>query len=255
MHTEIITIPCLDDNYAYIIHNHKRNETFLIDAPESSPIIKTLEKNSWKLKKIIITHHHSDHIMGINDLKKKYNPIIVGADSDSHRLPTLGEKIKVNQILNLGDLKFEVIDTPGHTIGHIAIYCKELSVVFTGDSLMVFGCGRLFEGTPETMWETLNKFKKLPEETKVYSGHEYAIKNAEFAVSVSPNNKKVIKRYNNLKKLIKQSLPSTPSTIKEELETNPFLRANNLEMKKSLNMDYESNVNVFAKLRNLRDSY
>ena len=255
MHTEIHTIPCLQDNYAYIIHNHKRNETFLIDAPESFPIIKKIEENNWKLKKIVFTHHHSDHIMGTNDLVKKFKPVLVGSETDSHRLPILGEKLKVNEILNLGNLRFEIIDVPGHTIGHIAFYCNELDALFTGDSLMAFGCGRLFEGTPAMMWKTLSKFKKLPLDTKIYSGHEYAIKNLEFALSIDSENKDLQKKYVQIKDLIYRNLPSVPSTIKDELKINPFLRANTTEIKKALNMVKDTNENVFAELRRRRDSF
>ena len=255
MHTEILTIPCLQDNYAYIIHNHKRNETFLIDAPESYPIIKALEENNWGLKKIIFTHHHSDHIMGTDDLVKKYNPIIAGAEFDTHRLPIVGEKIKINQVLKLGDLMFDVLDVPGHTIGHLAYYCKELRAIFTGDSLMVFGCGRLFEGTPAMMWKTLKKFKKLPLNTKIYSGHEYAIKNLEFALSIDSENKELQNKYVLIKDMINKNLPSVPTTIKDELNCNPFLRANICEIKNAVNMENDTNENVFAELRKRRDSF
>ena len=255
MNTEILTIPCLQDNYAFIIHNHKLNETFLIDAPESYPIIDILEKKNWGLEKIILTHHHSDHVMGINDLIKKYDPSIIGADADKHRLPILGERINANTILTLGNLKFEIIDVPGHTIGHLAFYCKEISALFSGDSLMAFGCGRLFEGTPAMMWNSLNKLKKLPPDTKVYSGHEYAIKNLEFALSIDRDNEVLQNKYITVKNLVGKSLPSVPSTIKDELETNPFLRANNFELKKILNMENESDEDVFAELRKKRDIF
>ena len=255
MQTEIITIPCLQDNFAYIIHNQKLNETFLIDAPESLPIITVLEKNNWRLKKIILTHHHSDHIMGAKDLKEKYNSKLVGAHADMHRLPKLDKKIKVEQILDLGGLKFETIDVPGHTIGHLAYYCKKIGVLFTGDSLMAFGCGRLFEGTPAMMWKTLKKFKKLPLYTKIYSGHEYTIKNLEFALSVDTENIKIKKKLVEVKDLIKNNLPSVPTTIKDELEINPFLRANSLEIKKHLNMETDTDENVFTELRNRRDVF
>ena len=255
MHTEIHTIPCLQDNYAYIIHNHKRNETFLIDAPESFPIIKKIEEKNWKLNKIVFTHHHSDHTMGTNDLVKKFKPILAGSETDSHRLPVLGETLKVNEILNLGNLRFDIIDVPGHTIGHLAFYCKELDALFTGDSLMAFGCGRLFEGTPAMMWKTLIQFKKLPLDTKIYSGHEYAIKNLEFALSIDSENKDLKKKYVQIKDLIDRNLPSVPSTIRDELKINPFLRANTTEIKAALNMVKESNENVFAELRRRRDSF
>ncbi len=255
MHTEILTIPCLQDNYAYIIHNHKRNETFLIDAPESFPIIKKLEENNWKLKKIVFTHHHSDHTMGTNDLVKKFNPILAGSEADTHRLPELSEKVKVNEILHLGNLRFNIIDAPGHTVGHLAFYCQEIRALFTGDSLMVFGCGRLFEGTPAMMWKTLSQLKNLPLDTKIYSGHEYALKNLEFALSIDSENKNLQKKYVQIKDSIYRNLPSVPSTIRDELKINPFLRANTREIKKALNMVKDTSENVFAELRKRRDLF
>ena len=255
MHTEILTIPCLQDNYAYIIHNHKRNETFLIDAPESLPIIKKLEENNWKLKKIVFTHHHSDHTMGTNDLVKKFNPILAGSEADTHRLPELSEKVKVNEILHLGNLRFNIIDAPGHTVGHLAFYCQEIRALFTGDSLMVFGCGRLFEGTPAMMWKTLSQLKNLPLDTKIYSGHEYALKNLEFALSIDSENKNLQKKYVQIKDSIYRNLPSVPSTIRDELKINPFLRANTREIKKALNMVKDTSENVFAELRKRRDLF
>ena len=163
--------------------------------------------------------------------------------------------INANTILNLGDLRFEIIDVPGHTIGHLAFYCEEISALFSGDSLMAFGCGRLFEGTPAMMWNSLSKLKKLPLDTKVYSGHEYAIKNLEFALSIDKDNEVLQNKYISVKNLVGKSLPSVPSTIKDELEINPFLRANNFELKKIMNMENESDENVFAKLRNKRDVF
>ena len=254
MHTEILTIPCLQDNYAYIIHNHKRNETFLIDAPEALPIIKKLEENNWKLNKIIFTHHHSDHVMGTNDLVKKFNPILVGSEIDTRRLPILREKLKVNEILNLGNLKFDIMDAPGHTIGHLAFYCQEIGALFTGDSLMSFGCGRLFEGTPEMMWNSLKKLKSLPDDTKVYCGHEYTLSNAKFLQSVISNDL-INKKIEELKKLELDKTPSIPSTIKEEKELNLFFQSDNSDLKIQLNMKDKTDEETFAYLRNLKDNF
>ena len=167
----------------------------------------------------------------------------------------LKEKIKVNQILKIGDLRFDIIDAPGHTIGHLAFYCNELEALFTGDSLMAFGCGRLFEGTAAMMYKTLNQFKKLPIETKIYSGHEYAIKNLEFALSVDSENIALQKKYLQIKDQINRNLPSVPSTLKDELKINPFLRANTIEIKTALDMVNDTNENVFAELRRRRDLF
>jgi len=252
---EIETVPCLDDNYAYIIHHQNKNITCLIDAPEAKPIIEILDKRGWALDKIVLTHHHSDHVAGINELLKHHPSVVFGAAADVERLPNLDQKLKENDFFYLGNIKFLIMDVSGHTIGHIALYSKEMGVVFTGDSLMTLGCGRLFEGSPELMWKTLIKFTQLPPDTLIYSGHEYGEKNASFAISIDPNNEKLRKRFSSIKELRSKNIPTVPSTIKNELETNPFLRAGNSEIKKLLNMTQYEDQKVFAELRDRRNDF
>lgn len=255
MTTQIVTVPCLEDNYAYIIYDKTDGKTCLVDAPESEPIISCLEQRGWGLDKIFLTHHHSDHIAGLENILAHFPARVFGASADAKRLPTLNEGLKQNDKFYLGQNEFSILEVYGHTIGHIALYSKELSVVFSGDSLMTLGCGRLFEGTPQVLWETLKKFIQLPPETEIYCGHEYGEKNAKFAISVDPNNKKLQDRFLEIKEKRKNNIPTVPSTIKNEIETNPFLRVNFPELKSSLKMEGHEDHLILGNLRKRRDTF
>ena len=184
-------IPCLSDNYAYIIRDEHTNKNILVDAPEHEPIEKYLDEKALSLEFILITHHHSDHIDGVNYLKNKYSPKIIGASRDKHRLPQLDIEVEEGKQLSIGSKTFNIYDVDGHTVGHIAYALLEDKALFTGDSLMVMGCGRLFEGTPDDMWKSLRKLKQLPKDIMIYSGHEYTRSNIEFALTVDPKNDKL----------------------------------------------------------------
>ena len=251
----IVIIPCLQDNYAYLIHDPKSQETALIDAPEHKPIISELDKRGWKLQKILLTHHHMDHVSGLEPLLKAYNPIVFGAERDQERLPSLHFKLKEGDIFNVGEYDFLVYDVSGHTIGHIAVYSQLAEVMFTADSLMALGCGRLFEGSAELMWQSLNKLMALPPATLIYSGHEYSEKNLAFAISVEPENKALVIRGETIRENCKSRKPNIPNSLAVELETNPFLRVKEPNLKKLLNMETSSNTEVFARLRKMRDNF
>ena len=165
--SSIEIIPCLSDNYAYIIRDKQTNKNILVDAPEYAPIEKYLDAKTMSLDFILITHHHSDHIDGINYLKSKYAPKIIGAKRDKHRLPPLDIEVEEGSELSIGSKTFKIYDVDGHTVGHIAYSLLNDNALFTGDSLMVMGCGRLFEGTPKDMWESLKKLKQLPEDNMI----------------------------------------------------------------------------------------
>ncbi len=248
-------IPCLSDNYAYIIRDEQTNKNILVDAPEYAPIEKYLDEKAMSLDFILVTHHHSDHIDGINHLKLKYAPKVIGAKRDKHRLPTLDIEVEEGTELSIGSKTFNIFDVDGHTVGHIAYALLEDKALFTGDSLMVMGCGRLFEGTPENMWESLKKLKQLPEDIMIYSGHEYTKSNIEFALTVDPQNEKLkARRIKELEKLGK-GYPTVPSTLREELETNPFLRESApsiVDHMHTINLDP---VSRFAKIRTLKDNF
>ena len=182
-------IPCLNDNYSYLIHDESSDIVAIIDPSEFEPCYKIIDKNYKKLDFILNTHHHYDHVGGNEELKKKYKSEILGFEKDKNRIPSIDRFLKDNQELSIGNLDFSTIFVPGHTKGHIAFYFQKEKVVFTGDTLFSLGCGRIFEGTYEQMFESLDKLKNLPADTRVYCGHEYTFRNLEFCLKFNPNNK------------------------------------------------------------------
>ena len=253
--SSIEIIPCLSDNYAYIIRDEQTNKNILVDAPEHVPIERYLDEKDMGLDFILITHHHSDHIDGINHLKLKYSPKVIGAKRDRHRLPQLDMEVEEGKQLTIGSKTFDIYDVDGHTVGHIAYGLLEDKALFTGDSLMVMGCGRLFEGSPEDMWKSLEKLKQLPEDFMIYSGHEYTKSNIEFAVTVDPQNEKLISRRTKELEQLQKGLPTVPSTLREELDTNPFLRESELSIVDHLDMANLDPISRFAKIRALKDNF
>lgn len=255
MPIKIVIVPCLIDNYAYIMHDEVSNKTTLVDAPEFISVQKCLEKRNWNLDNILITHHHQDHIDGIKELKHYYNPTIFGAKEDAERLPKLDVELSDRDKFSVSNIIFKCLEVPGHTIGHLAFYCASEKLLFTGDSLMTLGCGRLFEGTPEQMLNSLNLLSSLPSDTAVYSGHEYANQNANFALSVEPKNSYLIDRADKISKNINFNIPNVPVPLAEEKETNPFLRCNSKEIQSSLNLDNKNSLDTFTKLRKMKDNF
>ena len=234
-------IKCLQDNYSYIIIDKKHNHACVIDPSESEPVINFIESKNIKLKFILNTHHHHDHVDGNNDLKKKYGANVVGFKNDKQRIPSIDILLEDNQIWKGENFEAKIIHIPGHTSGHICFYFIKEKVVFTGDTLFSLGCGRIFEGTYEQMYNSLNKLKKLPADTKIYCGHEYTRKNSLFCSKYDKNNKNLEKKIFEINNKLKKNLPTMPSTIEEELACNIFLRAKNLE--------------DFSKLRDLKDNF
>jgi len=239
MRVEII--PCLQDNYSYLIIDENNNSACVVDPGEAKPIVDYLKNKNIKLKYILNTHHHFDHIGGNEYLKKKFGSIVVGFKKDINRIPEIDVLLEDNQIWKAENFEAKIIHIPGHTSGHICFHFFQEKLVFTGDTLFSLGCGRIFEGTYKEMFESLNKIKSLPEETKVYCGHEYTLSNLKFCIKYNPENRNLKKKAENIKKKIDNGLPTIPSTIKDELECNIFLRANDLES--------------FSKLRDLKDNF
>ena len=234
-------IKCLKDNYSYLLINEKNKNACVIDPSESKPIIDFVEKKNINLKFILNTHHHYDHVGGNNDLKKKYGSNIVGFKYDKDRIPGIDILVEDNKIWVDKDFEAKIIHIPGHTSGHICFYFEKEKIAFTGDTLFSLGCGRIFEGTYEQMFGSLNKLKKLPLDTKIYCGHEYTLKNSMFCKKYEENNKNLKKKIIEIEHKLKNNLPTIPSTIGEELACNIFLRAKNLE--------------DFSKLRDLKDNF
>lgn len=255
MPTEILTIPCLSDNYAYLIHDTDSKHTAVVDVPEAGPILEALKSRGWTLSHILITHHHADHIDGVAELLAHAPANVIGARADAHRLPPLTQAVEEGDRFTFGDQEVKVIDVSGHTIGHIAFYFPHSAAVFTADSLMALGCGRLFEGSPAQMWESLSKLMALPPQTQVFSGHEYTVSNAKFALTIDPENSALISRSQAISRLRQAGQPTVPSTLAEELATNPFLRPSDPDIRRGLQMQSASDVDVFAEIRARKDRF
>ena len=234
------TIRCLEDNFSYILIDQNKNAC-VIDPSESEPIINFVEKNNIKIKYILNTHHHFDHIGGNKEIKKKYNAKIVAYKNDLHRIPDVDISLKNNQIWTAENFNSKIIHIPGHTNGHICFFFENEKIAFTGDTLFSLGCGRIFEGTYEEMFSSLKKLKELPKETKIYCGHEYTLKNSEFCLKYDKNNKRLQKKINEIKNKVNNNIPTVPSTIGDEIACNIFLRAKTL--------------GEFSKLRDLKDNF
>lgn len=250
---ELVVVPCLADNYAFLVHHAQSGETALIDAPEAAPVQAELDARGWTLTDILITHHHDDHINGIEALRGSAR--VVGAKADAHRLPALDLAVAEGDVLVVCGEETGVLDVSGHTLGHVAFHMPGAGFVFTADSLMALGCGRLFEGTPAQMWDSLQKLRALPDETLVCSGHEYTESNARFALSLDPDNPDLIFRTKGIAAARAAGLPTVPSTLTDEKRTNPFLRADLPEFKSVIGMADASAVDVFTKVRALKDRF
>lgn len=255
MPLEIITVPCLSDNYAFLLHASGSGLTALVDAPEAAPIKAELEKRGWGLDLVLLTHHHWDHVDGLEELRQAYNPSVIGAAADSHRLPPLDLEVKDGTVFSLSREDVHVIDVSGHTVGHIAYYLPESGVVFTADSLMALGCGRLFEGSPKQMWQSLKTLAALPADIMVYSGHEYTQSNAAFALTIEPDNSALQTRVADIAKARAIGQATVPSLLSLELATNPFLRAGQDELKLAIGMEGIDSELVFTEIRKRKDSF
>ena len=249
----LVTVPCLTDNYAYLIHDEATGTTALIDAPEAGPIQAALDARGWRLSEILITHHHDDHVQGVEALRAGAR--VVGAQADAHRLPPLDLAVKPGHRIAVCGEEALVIDVPGHTVGHVAFHFARSGLAFTADSLMAMGCGRLFEGTPAQMWASLLALRALPPETLVCSGHEYTAGNVRFALSVDAGNAALQARAEAVAAARERSEPTVPSRLSEEIATNPFLRADDPVLKAAMGMEGRPDAEVFAAIRSAKDRF
>ena len=238
---KIKIIKCLQDNYAYIVIDKTNNLSIVIDPSESKPIIDYVEKNKLNLKFILNTHHHFDHVGGNKELKKKYNLKVIGFEGDKNRIPEIDIALRDREIWKSNNFETKIYHIPGHTSGHICYHFFNQNILFTGDTLFSLGCGRIFEGTYEEMFSSLQLIKSFPLDTKVFCGHEYTLKNSEFCINYDKENSALLNKSKLIKKKLDNGLPTIPSTIKEELECNIFLRS--------------KDVRSFSKLRDLKDKF
>ena len=252
---KIEIIPCLNDNYSYLLYDEISNTIAIIDPSEYEACHKIIDKNYKRLDFILNTHHHFDHVGGNEKLKKKYNSTVLGFGNDRNRIPVIDEFLKDNQEFKIGSLSFTTIFIPGHTKGHVAFYFKKEKVLFTGDTLFSLGCGRVFEGTYKQMFQSLNKLKNLPGDTKIYCGHEYTFANLKFCLKFNPNNKFLKEKKDYVEQCLKNKKPTIPTTISEEIKTNIFFRFNDPDVEKAINLENSSELEIFTKLRHLKDSF
>lgn len=255
MPLEIVTIPCLSDNYAYLAHDPSTGSTTLVDIPEAAPILAELNQRGWKLDQILITHHHWDHIDGLQDVLNVHKARVIGGRDDAHRLPPLGSAVAEGDAVQIGSEEGVVLDVSGHTIGHLAFHFPGAGVVFTADSLMALGCGRVFEGTHEQMWASLQKLAALPADTLVCSGHEYTQSNGTFAVTIDPDNAALRRRVAEVADRRAASQPTVPSLLSDELATNPFLRADDKVIRAHLGLESAPAAAVFSEIRSRKDNF
>lgn len=252
---EVFQFPCLSDNYGYLIHDPANNLTAAIDTPEVAPINQALEAKGWELTHILNTHHHFDHAGGNLELKQQWGCTIVGAKNDAARIPGIDIELSDGDTFQFGDYTATIFDVSGHTLGHIAFYFPSEEVLFSGDALFALGCGRLFEGSPAQMWDSLQKLKALPDSTTVYCAHEYTAANAAFALSAEPDNKDLQARCAEIKALRAANKPTVPSNLGVEKATNPFLRPDSPHLQKVVGLDGDDLVAVFAETRKRKDNF
>lgn len=255
MPLEIVTIPCLSDNYAFLAHDPASGQTALVDAPEAAPILAELTARGWRLGHVLLTHHHWDHVDGLPGILEQHPAQVIGAAADAHRLPSLDKQVADGDRFEIGGEPVEVLDVSGHTVGHVAYYMPNSAVVFTADSLMALGCGRLFEGDAAQMWSSLSKLAALPDETSVCSGHEYTLSNARFAVTIDPDNTALQQRVNEIDLARAEGRATVPSNLGVEKATNPFLRATDPRIQAQLGMVGADPVAVFAEIRGRKDRF
>ncbi len=253
MALELIQIPCLSDNYTVLAHEPSTGETFCVDAPEARPILSILAEKGWKLTHLLITHHHEDHVQGLDQLKTQFGCKVYGPEAESDKIVGLDETLKEGDSFEFAGRPVTVFETPGHTLGHICYHLPEDKLLFSGDTLFVGGCGRIFEGTPAQMWNSLSKLAALPADTTFYCGHEYTLSNVEFAMKLEPNNIDLQTRLHEVREKRANNQPTVPSTIGAELKANPFLRPSSPEIRAHFGLESASDEEVFTKVREAKD--
>ncbi len=252
---EIVLVPCLRDNYAYLLRDTATGAVGVVDPSEAEPVMKALAQHGWKLTHILNTHHHWDHTGGNPALKAATGAIVVGPKADEGRIPNIDVALDDGASWRLGQAEARILFIPGHTRGHIAFWFPESAAVFCGDTLFAIGCGRTFEGTAAQMWHSLGRLKALPPETRVYCGHEYTQSNARFALTVEPANAALQARAKAVDAARAKGLPTIPSTIAEERATNPFLRADEPGIAETIGLAGSDAVAVFAEVRLRKDNF
>jgi hydroxyacylglutathione hydrolase len=255
MPAQTYLFPCLKDNFGVLIHDPGSGATASIDAPEAAPVEAALRKTGWRLTDILVTHHHGDHTAGIGELKAHHQCRVVAPRAEAQRIAHVDETVAEGDKVQVGALEARVMDTPGHTAGHISYFFPADKLAFVGDTLFSIGCGRVIEGTPEMMWNSLVKLRALPDDTRFFCGHEYTDANIRFAKTIEPNNKALAARAAEVEKLIAAGKPTIPATIAAEKAANPFLRADDAEVAKSVGVAGNPAWKVFAEIRERKNRF
>ena len=255
MPAEIHLFPCLKDNYGVLLHDPSSGTTAAIDAPEAAPVEAALAERGWRLTDILVTHHHADHTGGIADLKAKYQCRVIAPRKEASKIPNTDVTLREGDIVQVGTLVGRVLETPGHTAGHVSYWFKQDKLAFVGDTLFSVGCGRILEGNPEMMWQSLLKIRNLPADTLIYCGHEYTAANVHFALSIEPKNPALRARAEEVVRLREQNRPTIPTTIQQEKSYNPFLRADLHSVAANIGLEDAPPVQVFATVRARKDKF
>jgi hydroxyacylglutathione hydrolase len=246
---------CRSDNYGVLVHDSRSGTTISIDAPDAVPITDYLKKRGWQLTHILTTHHHEDHVAGNLELKEHFGCTIIGPEKEKEKIPGIDKAVKGGDVFEIAQRKMGVFDCPGHTAGHVAYHFIDDFLLFAADTLFAMGCGRVFEGSMEEMFRSVNQFRTLQPMTSVYCGHEYTEANAKFALSVEPGNKALQMRAAEVQALRAQGKMTCPTTIGEELKTNPYMRCDSPEIRKVLGMEQATDAEVFAELRTRKNNF
>lgn len=255
MAIQIEQFMCREDNFGVLLRDPETGEVALIDAPQEAPILDAVKRTGWTPKLILTTHHHADHVEANLALKERFGLTIIGPEGEKDRIPGIDRTVSGSDTIRFGNETIEVIDTPGHTAGHVTYYFPKSGVVFAADTLFALGCGRLLECKPPVMYESLKKLAALPAETQVYCGHEYTLANARFALTVDPTNSALKERAARIEKLRADGKATLPTTIGEELSTNPFLRWHDPAIRRHLGMENATDAEVFAEIRKRKDNF
>jgi hydroxyacylglutathione hydrolase len=246
---------CLKDNFGVLLHDPSSGATASIDAPEAAPVEAALQKTGWRLTDILVTHHHADHTQGIGELKQHHNCRVMAPRHEAARIADVDETVGEGDSVRLGTLEGHVIETPGHTAGHISYFFPADKLAFVGDTLFSIGCGRVIEGNPEMMWNSLLKLRALPDDAQFFCGHEYTEANIRFAKTIEPNNKALAARAEEAKRQLAAGKPTIPATIGAEKAANPFLRADDAALAKSLGLTGKPAWQVFAEIRERKNRF
>jgi len=255
MAVQIEQFMCRSDNFGVLMRDPETGDVALVDAPEEKPILEAIERTGWTPKLLLITHHHADHVEANLALKERFGLRIVGPEAEQDRIPGIDETVREGSTVGFGNEDIRVMETPGHTAGHVSYYLPQSGVVFAADTLFALGCGRLLECPPPVMYESLKRLSDLPPDTVVYCGHEYTLANARFALTVDPDNKVLQERAKKIEALRAEDRMTLPTTIGEELATNPFLRWSDPAIRRNLGMEQAASDEVFAEIRRRKDNF